>query len=217
MQITLKHDTLSMPQKSFSSTMFWARHIGLALVLMIVAGVVIYLQQERAQAPVPEGQSKEKDVSTGLSEFYREFRMSSSDPIEEESGDFVMDIGGSDESLDNQLASMSSQNRPVDKRWTGEHKFRTFKAGATLREAISQYAQKEGMRVIWDLDQDFVIKHQFQMDSTISGSLASIANAIDSNFEGQVQAYLCPRQRSLVVTTEQTAFITQNCESVRKP
>lgn len=197
--------------------MFWARHIGLALVLVIVAGTVIFLQQEREQTPVPEGEKKEKSVSSGLSEFYREFRMSSSDPIEEEVGDFVMELTGSDQSLDSKLASMSSQSRPVDKRWTGEHKFRTFKAGSTLREAISQFAQQEGMQVIWDLDQDFVIKHQFQMDSTISGSLASIANAVDSNFEGQVHAYLCPRQRSLVVTTEQTEFVKQNCEPAQQP
>ncbi|GGW87126.1 TcpQ domain-containing protein [Alteromonas halophila] len=206
-----------MPQKSFSSTMFWARHIGLALALVIVAGVVIFLQQEQEQKPVPEGEKKDKSVSSGLSEFYREFRMSSSDPIKEDVGDFVVDVGGADQSLDNKLASMSSQSRPVSERWTGEHKFRTFKAGTTLREAISQYAQQEGMQVIWDLDQDFVIKHQFQMDSTISGSLASIATAIDSNFEGQVRAYLCPQQRSLVVTTEDSEFVAQNCERAEKP
>ena len=197
--------------------MFWAKHIGLALVLVIVAGVVIFLQQEREQAPVPEGEKKDKSVSSGLSDFYREFRMSSSELIEEELGDFVMELSGSKQTLDDKLANMSSQSRPVDKRWTGEHKFRTFKAGATLREAISQFAQQEGMQVIWDLDQDFVIKHQFQIDSTISGSLASIANAIDSNFEGQVHAYLCPRQRSLVVTTEQTEFLKQNCKAAQKP
>ncbi len=205
-----------MPQKSFSSTMFWARHIGLALVLIVVASVVIYLEQERENAPVPEGVKEDKSVSTGLSDFYREFRMSSSDPIEEQSGDFVMDLTDSEEDLDSRLASMSSQARPVDKRWTGEHKFRTFRAGSTLREAISNYAQQEGMQVIWDLEQDFVIKHQFQVDSTISGSLVKIASAINSNFEGEVEAYLCPRQRSLVVTADKTEFLVSNCQLARK-
>ncbi|MEW9799685.1 toxin co-regulated pilus biosynthesis Q family protein [Alteromonas sp. CYL-A6] len=204
-----------MAQKSFSSTMFWAKHIGLAMVLVIVAGVVIFLEREMEQEPVPEGETKEKTVQTGLSEFYREFRQSSTNPIKEDSGDFVMDLNASEQPLDAKLEAMSSRTRPVEERWTGEHKYRTFRAGTTLREAITQYAQQEGMQVIWDLDQDFVIKHQFQMDNTISGSLAKIASAINSNFEGEVKAYLCPGQRSLVVTSSPTAFLKENCTVVR--
>lgn len=204
-----------MAKKGFSSSLFWAKHIGLALALVIIAAVVITLQRHIATEPVPEGETKEKSVSTGLSEFYREFRMSSTDPILEEIGDFVLSVGETEETLDERLQNMSSQTRPVTRRWTGEHKFRTFSAGNTLREAISAYAQQEGMQVIWDLDQDFVIKDQFQMDNTIAGSLAKIATAIDSNFEGDVKAYLCPRQRSLVVTADQTEFIKQNCSVVK--
>ncbi len=204
-----------MANKSFSSSLFWAKHIGLALALIVIAGIVIVLQRDNATEPVPEGETKEKSVASGLSEFYREFRMSSTDPILEEIGDFVLSVGNSEETLDQRLQSMSSQTRPVTRRWTGEHKFRTFSAGNTLREAISAYAQQEGMQVIWDLDQDFVIKDQFQMDNTIAGSLAKIATAIDSNFEGEVKAYLCPRQRSLVVTAEVTDFIKQHCSVVK--
>ena len=204
-----------MGQTSYSSSSFWAKQIGIAAVLVIIAGVLIYVLQTQDQEPVPQGQAVEKSVSRGLSEFYRNFRMSAIDPAEDDQGDFVLDIAGVDPNLDNKLAQMSSQTRPVEKNWTGEHKYRTFQEGNTLREAISQYAQAEGMQVIWNLEQDFVIKHQFQLDNTVAGSLAKIASAIDSSFEGQVKAYLCAEQRSLVVTAQETEFLTTNCRLVR--
>ena len=83
-----------MAQKSYSSSMFWARQIALAVVLVIVAGVMIYVQQRKENAPLPEGETKDKTISEGLSDFYREYRMSSTDPLKEEQGDFVLDIAG---------------------------------------------------------------------------------------------------------------------------
>ena len=70
------------------------------------------------------------------------------------------------------------------------------------------------MQVIWDLDQDFVIKYHCQIDNTIVGSLSDIASAIDSNFESGVGTYVCPQQRSLVVTDEVTPFLKKNCNVV---
>ena len=204
-----------MGKTSYSSSSFWAKQIGIAVALVIAAGVLIYMLQTHEQSPTPASQKEEKSVSKGLSEFYRDFRMSSTDPLEDEKGDFVLDIAGVDSNLDSKLAKMSSQTRPVEKNWTGEHKYRTFKEGNTLREAISQYAQAEGMQLIWNLEQDFVIKHQFQLDNTVAGSLAKIVSAIDSSFEGEVKACLCAEQRSLVVTAEETDFLKNNCRLVR--
>ncbi len=202
-------------QQHYSPALFWAKHIGMALALVIVAGIIISLNMENESRPKPEGEEEKKSVSKGLSDFYREFRMSSTDPIKDERGDFVLELADQDMPLDEALEKMSSDIKPISGRWVGEHKFRTFKAGNTLREAITTYAQQEGMQVIWDLDQDFVIKHQFQMDNTIVGSLKKISSAIDSNFEGEVQTYVCPKQRSLVVTSEVSKFLKNNCKLVR--
>lgn len=200
--------------KKPASTLFWAKHLGLALAVVIVAGIVIHLQMNMASAPTPVDAPKERSVAQGLSDFYREFRMSANEPVRSEGADMVLDLSPSEQSLDDRLHSMSSALKPVDSRWEGEYKYRTFKAGNTLREAISSYAEQEGMQVIWDLDQDFVIKHQFQMDNTVAGSLAKIASAIDSNFEGKVVTFMCPRQRSLVVTEKVTEYLTTQCSRV---
>ena len=79
-----------MGQTSYSSSSFWAKQIGIAVVLVIAAGVLIYMIQNQEQAPAPESQKEEKSVSKGLSEFYRDFRMSATDPQEDEQGDFVI-------------------------------------------------------------------------------------------------------------------------------
>ncbi len=200
-----------MTQKGYSNSSFWAKQIGLAAMLVVIAGVLIYMLQTKEQGPSQE----EKSVSTGLSDFYQDFRMSATNAEEEKSGDFVVDIAGVDPNLDEKLSQMASTTRPVEKDWTGESKPRTFKEGNTLREVISQYAQDEGMQLIWNLEQDFVIKHRFQLDNTVAGSLAEIASAINSSFEGEVSAYLCAQQRSLVVTAEETPFLANTCEKVK--
>lgn len=205
-----------MNQKGYSSSLFWARQIALAVVLMAVAGIMIYLLQSKENEPVPVGEEPDKSVSKGLSDFYREFRMTSSNPLDEDQSDFVLDVDSPNVRLDSKLERMSSQSRTVDPEWKGERKYRTFKEGSTLREAISGYADAEGMQLIWDLDQDFIVKHQFQIENTVAGSLAKIATAIDSSFEGEVNAYLCAEQHTLVVTAQETEFLKQNCVIVTR-
>ncbi|MBR9790864.1 MAG: hypothetical protein GYB58_03845 [Gammaproteobacteria bacterium] len=200
--------------KKPTSTLFWAKHLGLALAVIIVAGIVIHLQMNMTSAPTPVDAPEERSVAKGLSDFYREFRMTANEPERSEGADMVLDLTPSEQSLDDRLQSMSSALKPVDSRWEGEYKYRTFRAGNTLREAISSYAEQEGMQVIWDLNQDFVIKHQFQMDNTVAGSLAKIASAIDSNFEGKVATFVCPKQRSLVVTEKVTEYLSTQCSRV---
>ena len=200
--------------KKPTSTLFWAKHLGLALAVIIVAGIVIHLQMNMTSAPTPGDAPEERSVAKGLSDFYREFRMTANEPERSEGADMVLDLTPSEQSLDDRLQSMSSALKPVDSRWEGEYKYRTFRAGNTLREAISSYAEQEGMQVIWDLNQDFVIKHQFQMDNTVAGSLAKIASAIDSNFEGKVATFVCPKQRSLVVTEKVTEYLSTQCSRV---
>ena len=198
-----------------SDSMFWAKHIALALMIVAIAGVVIYLQYQNESTLVPEGEPVKKSVASNMSKFYSEYRLSSRHPREDELGDFVLEVKESDIPLTDRLQNMESLQKPITGRWVGEYKHRTFKAGTTLRSAITDFAQSEGMQVIWELDQDFIVKHQFQMESTILGSLRTIAKAIDANFDGTVRAFICPKQRSLVVTAKETPYLTKNCAEAR--
>jgi hypothetical protein len=201
--------------KNASESMFWARHVALALLIIVVGGVVIFLQQRNESMPKPEGEVKSKSLSDNMSKFYSEYRLSSRHPREEGLGDFVLEVKGAETPLNERLQKMESLQKPISGRWVGEYKHRTFKAGTTLRSAITDYAQSEGMQVIWELSQDFIVKHQFQMENTILGSLKTIASAIDSNFDGKVKAFVCPKQRSLVITDKKSDYLEKQCVEAR--
>lgn len=196
-------------KKSFNPATFWAKQIGLAVILIAVAALVINSQNEKAATA--RQKAPKKNIDNSLSSFYASHRMSSTEPIEDELGDFVVELNRDNQSLSKRLQQMEKGNTTVGGRWVGEHKYRTFKAGSTLREAITSYAQDEGMQVIWELEQDFIVKSNFQMDDTIVGSLYKISKAVDSSFEGNVTAYICPKQRSLVITTERSDYLNKNC------
>jgi len=197
--------------KRNSSVVFWARHIGLALALIIIAAIVLNLQSFNMSKPKPQGQSKQKSVSQGMTDFYAAYRMSSSKPFEDDIGDFVMDVNPPKSPLNDRLKDMESIQSNISTRWVGEHKYRSFRAGSTVREAITNIAQSEGMQIIWELDKDFIIKNQFQMDNTVAGSVAKIARAINGSFEGEVHAYICPKQRSLVIMEGSSSYVKENC------
>ena len=151
-----------------------------------------------------------------MSDFYANYRFLSGSPRKEELGDFVMEVKTSDKQLSKRLQQMEGLQQPISEKWEGDRKQRIFEAGSTLRSAITDYAQLEGMQVIWELDQDFIIKHPFQLDDSILGSLKMIAKTIDANFDGEVKAYTCPRQRSLVITAKASEYLDKQCEEASK-
>jgi hypothetical protein len=199
-----------------SNSLFWLKHVLLALMIIAVAAVVLIMQKRNESSVRPEGDSGKKTISSNMSDFYADYRLSSRHPREEPLGDFVMGVKTSEKPLGERLQKMESLQKPISGRWVGEHKHRTFKAGSTLRSAITDYAQSEGMQVIWELDQDFIVKHPFQLDDSILGSLKMIANAIDANFDGEVKAYMCPRQRSLVITSTSSEYLEKQCAQARR-
>jgi hypothetical protein len=201
--------------KQVSNSIFWLKHVLLAVMIIAIAGVVLVMQQSNESSVLPEGDSGKKNISSNMSDFYADYRLSSRNPREEELGDFVMGVKTSDKPLGQRLQKMESIQKPISGRWVGDHKHRTFKAGSTLRSAITDYAQSEGMQVIWELDQDFIVKHPFQLDDSILGSLKVIAKAIDANFDGEVKAYMCPSQRSLVITSTSSEYLEKHCAEAR--
>lgn len=204
-----------MANRAASEIVFWGKHLALALALIVVAAVVISLQDLKVEAPTPEGKEEKQSPAGGMSKFYAQYRLSSSKPHEEEISDFVMSVNTDARPLTERLKSMEKNQNPVSGRWEGEHKYRTFGEGDTLREAITTFAHNEGMQLMWELEQDFIIKSQFQMDTTLVTSLHKIAKAIDSNFDGDVMSFVCPRQRTLVITAEVSDYLKTNCTQTR--
>ena len=197
-----------MAKKPPSNAQFWLRYLLLSLgVIVVGVTLIILLNREGSMNGEPA-----KDPAAGMSKFYADYRMSSSQPRPKDLGDFVIEVEEPEEGMDNRLSDMESLQSNIPRGWVGEYKFRDFKAGSTLRESISAHAQNEGMQVLWELDQDFIIKVQFQIEDTIVGSLHKIAGAIGANFDGDVETWFCPRQRALVITNKQSNYLLQHCE-----
>jgi len=202
--------------KRVSDPIFWFKHILLAFVTIAMAVAVLMVQQSEPSNVPLEGDSSKKNISTNMSLFYSQYRASSRNPLSEELGDFVKKVKTSDTPLSERLQKMESLHKPVSEKWVGEHKHRMFRAGGTLRGDITNYAQSEGIQVIWELEQDFVVKHPFQLDDSLLGSLKKIGQAIDANFDGEVKAYMCPRQRSMVITSQASAYLEEQCAEAPK-
>jgi hypothetical protein len=193
------------------SSFFWMKHVFLAIVLIAMSAFVIILERKNANAPKPEGAGGSKSISQNVSDFYSNYRSSPDRPGEEIIGDFVNVVKTSDQPLAQRLKQMGTLHKPLPPNWAGEHKIRAFKVGTTLRRAMTDYAFKEGIQLIWELDRDFIVKHNFQIDNSVTGSLNSIARAIDSNFDGTVLTYVCSGQHSVVITNKKNAYLQDNC------
>jgi hypothetical protein len=60
-----------------------------------------------------------------------------------------------------------------------------------------KYAQQEGVKLIWDLNQDFIIRHRFLSENSLLGALDEVASAIDANFIPKVNVYFCHKSLRL--------------------
>lgn len=195
--------------------MFWLKYIAMGVALIIIAVLVIFLQQMNANKPLAEGESAQKSPSSGLSDFYQKHRMSNTQPDESIESEYILELIDKDAPLDTRLTQMEGLSKPVSSRWQGDYKFRSFKPGETLREKLTDYAQTEGMQVMWELNQDFVIKHNFQVEGTLVETAERMAHSVNSNFVGDVMVYFCPRARTLVVTEDDTDVLRERCRLVK--
>lgn len=195
-----------------SNSLFWLKHIMLAIIIIVIAALVLIMQYRNESTVRPEGNTGIKSIANNMSDFYANYRLSYRHPREEELGDYVMGVKIPNKTLGERLQKMESLQKTALIGWVGEQKHRTFKAGSTLRSAITDYAQLEGMQVIWELDRDFIIKYPFQIDDTLLGSLKMIGKAIDAHFYAEVKLYMCPRQRSLVITSKSSEYLEKQCD-----
>jgi hypothetical protein len=201
--------------KKMSNIFFWNKHIMLAIIIIVIAALVLIMQYRNETTVRLEGGSGIKSVAGNMSIFYTDYLLSS-DPLQEELGDFVIGVKTPNKPLGERLQKMESLQKAPLNGWVGEQKHRTFKAGSTLRSAITDYAQSEGIQVIWELDRDFIIKYPFQIDDSLLGSLKMISKAIDTDFDTDVKAYMCPRQRSLVITSKSTEYLEKQCAEAQR-
>lgn len=196
------------------NTKFWLSRI---LVIFAVIGCAIafltYMPDPNSGTG-PDGQKKvSKSVSDSVSDFYAEFRQTSRDPIKEQFGEDTIILDDQNEAeVGNAIENVSATNfEPLDN-WQGDVKERAFAAQSTLMTEASAHIAKEGFNLVWDLEQDFVIRSRYQSNTTLVGMLEEIAGAVDSNFNLPIIVYYCYKKRALVITVRESTYLNVNCQ-----
>jgi hypothetical protein len=196
---------------------FWTKHIILSAVVIVGAIVVIQYDptvSEQTIASSAQSPEQRDNISDNLSDFYEEFRISSRDPIAELYGDYVIPLETPNETVAQKLIKMGNVSFPPQANWTGEQKVRAFPKDSTLRTEALKYVEEEGLSLIWDLNQDFIIRHRFQSYNTLSGTMDEIRGAVDSNFPERVLVFLCHRKRTLIITAKPQDYLIERCKKL---
>lgn len=89
--------------------------------------------------------------------------------------------------------------RPYKKNWQGHVESRRFRRGKTLNQKLTEYAEKEGIALLWWINRDYVIKDPFRIEKDILKTTFQVAKAIEGHFESGLSVFFCNRQRALVV------------------
>jgi len=197
---------------------FWLKRI-IVMLLVVLAAIAFILFMPENTTLDEQGNPVEKpSIQSNMAKFYEEFSLVSNDRIKEKFGDFVIPLETPDKPLSEQLLSIQqAPNQANDNfNWQGSYKFRAFAQDSTLMGNASKYASAEGIKLIWNLNQDFIVRHRFSSENTISGMLDEIAGAIDSNFVNTVKVYYCNKQRTMVISDRDDQVLQKNCRVVSR-
>ncbi len=191
---------------------FWIKHLVLAFIVLAGALIVLVYVPEDIDESGMSGADSKENIADNLARFYEEFRLSSKDPIQEQYGDFVIALDMPKESQTEQLIAISNVNSPPEENWQGQYKFRSFAQGSTIRSEAMKYAEQEGVQLIWDLNQDFIIRHRFLSENSLIATLDEVAGAIDANFIPEVHVYFCNKKRTIVIAENAGTYVIDNCK-----
>jgi hypothetical protein len=102
--------------------------------------------------------------------------------------------------------------RPLRKNWKGSGSNHPFRLGETLFQKLSEYAENEGLEVLWWLDRDFVVKDPFRINKEIVATAYQVGKAVAGHFEEGISVYFCYQQRTLVlVEDEEQPYLDKEC------
>lgn len=219
---------------------FWIKHLSLAVILL-AAAVFLLLDEEwkmhfnmeeekptsgRIIKPTVKTEDEKQDkpafgitkskAADGLSNFYGKVKEELLGTSKTMGDGFVLRLDPQVYSVDEQLQRRGDMVQPGPAKFTGEVESRHFRSGDTIKSQLEYAAEKEGMELIWRLERDYVIKHYFQVESNLLSTIGTVASALDSDYEHDVYAFYCFKQRAVLITHEVTDFIRENCSRAGK-
>jgi len=104
---------------------------------------------------------------------------------------------------------------PYQKNWRGTVASRPFRKKQTLYQKLAEYAEEEGLEVIWWLNKDFIVKDPFRIEKNILQTAYQIGEAVSGHFPEGIVSYFCYRQRTLVFINEAPAYLENECINLK--
>tara|TARA_R110002167_G_scaffold71950_1_gene202779 strand:+ start:30928 stop:31617 length:690 start_codon:yes stop_codon:yes gene_type:complete len=113
--------------------------------------------------------------------------------------------------LEGILEARRLTTRPLRKNWTGKTENHPFRLGETLFQKLSEYADDNGLEVIWWLDRDFLVKDAFRINKNIITTSYQVGKAIAGHFENGLSVYFCYQQRTIVLIEHDIPYLANEC------
>jgi hypothetical protein len=196
------------------NTKFWFSRIMVMVAVMACSlAFLMYVPEPGSSTSAKGRDGGSKSLAESVSNFYAEFRHTSRDPIREQFGDYTIILeDNNDMAVGSAIDQVTENNyEPMDN-WEGDFKERAFAAESTLMKEATAHIAKEGFNLVWDLNQDFVIRNRYRSTATLVGMLEDIAGAVDSNFNQPILVYYCFKKRALVITVRESTYLNVNCQ-----
>ncbi|MCO4797825.1 MAG: TcpQ domain-containing protein [Colwelliaceae bacterium] len=208
--------------------LFWIKNAVFLIILAILAYFLIANQEalfsEKTEEPIsteqqeieaaekakPVTKEKSNAAADGLSRFYANLHGTDDDDgpkirnnivyLPEPKGDLV-----------ELLEARRLVTRPLRKNWSGTVDNRPFRKGQTLYQKLVEYAEKDGLEVIWWLNRDFIVKDAFRINTNIINTAYRVGNAVTGHFQEGISTYFCYQQRTLVLADIESSYLDEEC------
>lgn len=214
---------------------FWLRNIALSGILLVLAYLLFDNQEalfsiaeqgaeegsalisdvtpETTAPPKPTTFTKKKSTNAaadGLSRFYASINpdMTAKGPKIRNNIVFLPDPSGN---LVKILEARRMVTRPYRKGWQGNVESRPFRKGQTMLQKLTEYANSEGLEIIWWLNRDFIIKDPFRIEKNILETSYQLGRSVEGHFENGVKVFFCYRHRALIFIDESIDYLTDEC------
>jgi len=173
------------------------------------------IDSDTTEISAPQKKVKKKKKSTnaaadGLSRFYASINsdLGGKGPKIRNNIVFLPDVTGDIVQI---LEARRIVVRPLRKNWKSARESRSFRLGETLFQKLSEYANEEGLEVMWWLNRDFVVKDAFRINKGIIKTAFQVGNAVQGHFVNGISTYFCYQHRAIVLIDQEVQYLNDEC------
>lgn len=161
---------------------------------------------------VSEPKESTNKAADGLSRFYANLHGSDDNEDGPQIRNGVVYLPEPKGNLELLLEAKAMVTRPLKENWRSDKKSLPFRTGQTLLQKMTEYAENEGLEVIWRLNRDLLIKDPFRINKDILQTAYQLGMALHGYFPEGVDVYFCYKQRSIVFQTGPHEYMADNCK-----